>query len=92
MSGSRDEGVGRLHLTHTYDPLSDELRNEETTRRKTRFSGTDPTAQQSRRTGARRGVHATETAESQENRSEQTYRPLGDRLGLAEPAQVAHKR
>jgi len=41
---------------------------------------------------ARRGVHVTKPAESQENRSEQTYRPLGDRLGLAEPAQMAYKR
>jgi len=34
----------------------------------------------------------TETAESQENHSEQTYRPLGDRLGPAEPVQTAYKR
>jgi len=46
----------------------------------------------SRRPGARRRVHATETMESQENRSEQMYRPLGDRPGSAEPAQMAHKR
>jgi len=45
----------------------------------------------SRRPGARRGMHVAETVESQENRSEQTYRPLGDRLGLMEPAQMAHK-
>ena len=51
-----------------------------------------PQAQQSRRPGTRRGVHATETVEIQENRSEQTYRPLGDRLGLTEPARKAHKR
>ena len=94
-SGSKDEGVGGLHLMHTYDTrltkLSGRNRKQGTTRRKTHFPGTDPTAQQSRRPGARQRVHATETAERKENSSEQTYRPLGDRLGMAEPAQAAYK-
>ena len=153
MSGSRDEGVGGLHLTHTYDTrltnfrdrepavqiqgrgctppppawallgtptggyypdpgyqheehhrLSPhtkssvridprtEIQNEEQPEERPASRALIPQVRQSRRPGARRRVHATETIETQENRSEQMYRPLGDRLGPEEPAQVAYKR
>jgi len=58
-------------------------------RKKTRFSGNhdkaaDPAPDEE--------CTRPKTVQSQENHSEPTYRPLGDRLGLAEPAQKAHKR
>jgi len=59
------------------------------TNKKTRFTGDHekpPTGRPARSARDRK------TDESQENRSEQTYRPLGDRLGPAEPAQMAQNQ
>ena len=81
-SSSRDEGVGGLHLTHTYNnPKKDPLLGHQA-HQCSKAADLVPDAECTRK----------KNIESQENRSEQTYRPLGDRLGPPEPTQAAHKR